>query len=167
MEYLSLRYFNAAGADTDGEFGEDHDPETHLIPLVLDAAAGRRPHVQIFGTDYPTRDGTCLRDYIHVNDLARAHVAGMQALMSGRIESQAINLGTGHGYSGREVIDAVRKVTGQDFKVLETARRAGDPPVLVASIDRAKELLGWSAVESDLDRIVSTAWKWATRPTRS
>src|SRR5690348_5428695 len=105
LEYLALRYFNAAGADANGEFGEDHDPESHLIPLVLGAAAGRRADVKIFGTDYPTPDGTCLRDYIHVSDLARAHVVGLQALMSGKVKSQPFNLGTGHGYSVREVID--------------------------------------------------------------
>jgi UDP-glucose-4-epimerase GalE len=163
LSYLSLRYFNAAGADAEGEFGEDHNPETHLIPLALQAAAGQRPEVQIFGTDYPTPDGTCLRDYIHVSDLARAHVTGLQALMQNSVESQAINLGTGHGYSVREVIDAVRRVTGQNFKVRETARREGDPPQLIAAADRAKELLGWTATESDLDVIVSSAWKWHQR----
>lgn len=160
LEYLSLRYFNAAGADRDAEFGEDHDPETHLIPLVLQAAAGFRSEVQIFGTDYPTPDGTCLRDYIHVSDLARAHVVGLQALMEGRVESQAINLGTGHGYSVREVIETARRVTGRDFKVRESARREGDPPVLVAAVDRAKTSLGWTASESDLGEIVASAWKW-------
>ena len=163
FEYISLRYFNAAGADADGDFGEDHDPETHLIPLVLDAAAGRRPEAQIFGTDYPTPDGTCLRDYIHVSDLARAHVVGLQALIDGRIQSQAVNLGTGRGYSVREVINAVRQVTGRDFKVVEKGRRPGDPPELVASVDRAKEVLGWAATESDLEHIVRTAWNWKLR----
>jgi UDP-glucose-4-epimerase GalE len=163
LHYLSLRYFNAAGADAEGEFGEDHDPETHLIPLVLDAAAGRRPEALIFGTDYPTPDGTCLRDYIHVTDLARAHVAGLQALMENRVSSQAINLGTGQGYSVRQVIDSVRRITGRDFKVREAGPRAGDPPELVAAVGRAKAVLGWTAVESDLDRIVATAWKWARR----
>jgi UDP-glucose 4-epimerase len=163
LEYLSLRYFNAAGADAEGEFGEDHDPETHLIPLVLDAAAGRRPDVQIFGTDYPTPDGTCLRDYIHVSDLARAHVAGLQSLMEGGIQSQAINLGTGHGYSVREVIDAAKRITGRGFKVRESARREGDPPELIGAVDRAKKVLGWTAVESDLNRIVESAWKWSMR----
>jgi UDP-glucose-4-epimerase GalE len=163
LEYLSLRYFNAAGADADGDFGEDHDPETHLIPLVLDAAAGRRSFVEIFGTDYPTPDGTCLRDYIHVSDLARAHVTALQALMNGRVQSQAINLGTGHGYSVREVIDTVRRVTGRDFMVRETARRDGDPPQLVAAVDRAKELLEWVATDSRLDNIVQTAWSWTNR----
>ena len=163
LEYLSLRYFNAAGADRDGEFGEDHDPETHLIPLVLDAAAGRRPEVRIFGTDYPTPDGTCLRDYIHVTDLARAHVLGLQELMEGRAQSQAINLGTGHGYSVREVIETARRITGKNFAVRETTRRPGDPPRLVASADRAKKVLGWNAVESDLDNIVRSAWNWTIR----
>ncbi len=162
IEFLSLRYFNAAGADAEGEFGEDHSPETHLIPLVLDAASGRRAHVQILGTDYPTPDGTCLRDYIHVTDLAHAHVVGLQALMNGKIESQALNLGTGHGYSVREVIECVRRVTGRSFPVNESGRRPGDPPELVAAVDRAKQLLGWSAVESDLQNIVETAWKWHT-----
>lgn len=160
LEYLSLRYFNAAGADADGDFGEDHTPETHLIPLALDAAAGRRQAVQIYGTDYPTADGTCLRDYIHVSDLARAHVSGLQALMDGRIRSQAINLGTGQGYSVREVIETVRRITGRNFTVRETGRRPGDPPELIAAVDRAKDVLGWSATESDLDWIVKTAWAW-------
>jgi len=163
LEYLSLRYFNAAGADPDGEFGEDHEPETHLIPLALQAAAGRRPDVQIFGTDYPTPDGTCIRDYIHVSDLARAHLVALQALMAGRIESQALNLGTGGGYSVRQVIDGVRRITGRPFTVRESARRPGDPAELVASVDRARELLGWSAVQSDLDTIVASAWKWLQR----
>jgi UDP-glucose 4-epimerase len=161
LEYLSLRYFNAAGADAEGDFGEDHRPETHLIPLVLQAAAGRRPDVQIFGTDYPTPDGTCLRDYIHVSDLARSHVVGLQALFAGRVPSQAVNVGTGRGHSVREVIETARRVTGRDFTVRETDRRAGDPPVLVAAVDRAEKVLGWRAVESDLEYIVRSAWKWA------
>jgi UDP-glucose 4-epimerase len=160
LEYLSLRYFNAAGADVDAEFGEDHDPETHLIPLVLDAAAGRRPEVKIFGTDYPTPDGTCLRDYIHVADLARAHVMGLQALIEGRIESQAINLGTGQGYSVREVIETARRITGKHFAVRETARRPCDPPRLIAAVERAKKVLGWTALVSDLDNIVRSAWNY-------
>jgi UDP-glucose 4-epimerase len=161
-EYLSLRYFNAAGADADAEFGEDHDPETHLIPLVLDAAIGRRPEVKIFGTDYATPDGTCLRDYIHVADLARAHITGLQALMEGRVESQAINLGTGQGYSVREVIETARRITGKDFAVRETVRRPGDPPRLIASVERAKKVLGWTAAVSDLDNIVRSAWNWTS-----
>jgi UDP-glucose 4-epimerase len=160
LEYLSLRYFNAAGADAEGEFGEDHTPETHLIPLVLQAAAGIKPDVQVLGTDYPTPDGTCLRDYIHVSDLARAHVLGLQALMKGSAQSQAVNLGTGHGYSVREVIETVRRVTGRNFKVIEAGRRPGDPPELVAAVDRARKVLGWTATESDLDNIVRSAWNW-------
>ena len=160
LEYLSLRYFNAAGADPDGRFGEIHDPETHLIPLILDAALGRRSEVKVYGTDYATPDGTCVRDYIHVDDLARAHVVGIRDLMAGKVSSQAINLGTGRGYSVREVIDVARQITGRDFKVSEAARRDGDPPTLVASVDRAKERLGWTATESDLENIISTAWQW-------
>jgi UDP-glucose-4-epimerase GalE len=160
LEYLSLRYFNAAGADPDGDFGEDHDPETHLIPLVLDAAAGRRAEVQILGTDYPTPDGTCIRDYIHVSDLAEAHVVGLQALIAGRIQSQPMNLGTGKGFSVREVIESARRITGRNFSVRESARREGDPPVLVGAVDRAREVLGWRARQSDLDFIVKTAWNW-------
>jgi UDP-glucose-4-epimerase GalE len=163
IAYLSLRYFNAAGADADGEFGEDHTPETHLIPLTLQAAAGDRPDVQIYGTDYPTPDGTCLRDYIHVADLARAHVLGLQLLMENRISSQAVNLGTGYGCSVREMIETVRRVTRRDFTVRETARRPGDPPKLIASADRAKAVLGWTARESDIENIVSTAWNWYQR----
>ena len=160
LEFLSLRYFNAAGADADGEFGEDHIPETHLIPLVFDAAMGRRPEVQILGVDYPTPDGTCLRDYIHVTDLARAHVIGMRALIEGRVKSQAINLGTGSGFSVREVIDTTRRVTRKDFAVREMPRRPGDPPVLVAAVDRAKDVLGWTAEVSGLEQIIASAWTW-------
>lgn len=160
LQYLALRYFNAAGADADGEFGEDHSPETHLIPLVLDAAAGLTPPVNIFGTDYPTPDGTCIRDYIHVTDLAVAHVLGLEALMKQRISSQALNLGTGHGYSVREVIETARKVTGIEIPVREAPRRGGDPPVLVAAVDRARERLGWTAQHSALENIVASAWRW-------
>ncbi len=162
LNYLALRYFNAAGADKDGEFGEDHDPETHLIPLVLQTAARLRPYVAILGVDYPTHDGTCIRDYIHVSDLARAHVLGLAALMKGEVESQAINLGTGNGCSVREVIAAARRITGRDFTVVESPRRVGDPPVLVAAVDQAKKLLNWTAQESDLDNIVNSAWRWLT-----
>ena len=163
IEYLSLRYFNAAGADAEGELGEDHGPETHLIPLVLDAAMGRKPEVRILGTDYPTPDGTCVRDYIHVSDLASAHVAGLQALLSGRVDSQAINLGTGSGYSVREVVETARRITKSEFLVTEGDRREGDPPVLVAAVDRAKATLGWKAVASDLEQIISSAWNWHRR----
>jgi UDP-glucose 4-epimerase len=163
IEYLSLRYFNAAGADADGEIGEDHDPETHLIPLVLDAAIGRKPEVRILGTDYPTPDGTCLRDYIHVTDLASAHVVGLKKLLAGDVESQAINLGTGKGYSVREVVETARQITKADFSVTEAPRREGDPPVLVASVDRAKAKLGWTAEMSGLKEIVTSAWAWHRR----
>ncbi len=163
VRYLSLRYFNAAGADPGGSSGEDHSPETHLIPLVLDAAAGLRPSVKIYGTDYPTADGTCIRDYIHVTDLAAAHVTGLQRLLAGDIDSQAINLGTGKGASVREVIGMVRKVTGLDFRADEAARREGDPPRLVASAERAAALLDWKPQYSDLPNIVETAWRWIKR----
>jgi UDP-glucose 4-epimerase len=163
IRYLSLRYFNAAGAGVGGSTGEHHEPETHLIPLVLDAASGRRPEVQILGTDYPTPDGTCVRDYIHVSDLATAHVVGLKGLLAKHVEPQAINLGTGNGYSVREVVDAARRVTGMDFKVVEGGRREGDPPVLVAAVDRAKAALGWTAQESSLEQIMASAWHWHRR----
>jgi UDP-glucose 4-epimerase len=163
IEYLALRYFNAAGADADGDIGEDHDPETHLIPLVLDAAMGRKPGVNIFGTDYPTPDGTCVRDYIHVSDLASAHVVGLQALIAGTVDSQAMNLGTGKGYSVREVVETAQRTTKSSFKVTEAPRREGDPPVLVAAVDRAKAVLGWRAEMSDLEQIISSAWDWHRR----
>jgi len=163
LEYLSLRYFNAAGADADGDIGEDHSPESHLIPLIFDAALGRRPEVQILGTDYPTPDGTCLRDYIHVTDLARAHVIGMKALMEKSAHSQALNLGTGSGFSVREVIDTARRITKREIVAREMPRRPGDPPTLVAAVDRAKAVLGWSAEVSSLDRIIDSAWTWHQR----
>lgn len=160
LRYLSLRYFNAAGADPEGRSGEDHDPETHLIPLVLEAAAGRRSNARIFGTDYPTPDGTCIRDYIHVTDLAAAHVKGIEKLIDGTIDSQPLNLGTGVGVSVKEVIDVVRQVTGSDFEVIESDRRAGDPPQLVAAAERARAKLGWTPVHSTTEEIVRTAWNW-------
>ncbi len=163
LKYFSLRYFNAAGADASGAIGEDHSPESHLIPLVFDAAMGRRPSVSIYGTDYPTPDGTCLRDYIHVTDLANAHVAALQTLLKGRGESQAINLGTGSGFSVRSVIDMVRQVTKKEFKVVEAPRRSGDPPELVAAVARAKQVLGWSAECSGLEQIIRSAWAWHQR----
>ncbi len=167
LEYLSLRYFNAAGADANARFGEDHDPETHLIPLVLEAAARLRPAVTIHGTDYPTEDGTCVRDYIHVTDLATAHVSGLQRLMGGTVASQAINLGTGQGASVREVIDTARRVTGRDFRVEEGVRREGDPPRLVAAAERAADLLDWRPEHSRLSTIVETAWRWLEKRTRA
>jgi UDP-glucose-4-epimerase GalE len=158
----SLRYFNAAGADPDGETGEAHDPETHLIPLILDAVLGRRPDVQVFGTDYETRDGTAIRDYIHVTDLADAHVKAIQYLEQGG-ETTAINLGTGEGHTVKEVIEAVERVTGRKVPRREVGRRAGDPPSLVADAGRAGAVLSWRPRMSDLDSIVGTAWNWHRR----
>jgi UDP-arabinose 4-epimerase len=155
---VRLRYFNAAGADPSAVIGEWHEPETHLIPLVLDTALGLRPSISVFGTDYPTPDGTAIRDYIHVNDLAAAHVAALKHLVAGGA-SAAVNLGTGHGASVREVIRAVETVTGRPVAVEETGRRAGDPPVLVADPSRAESLLGWRA-KSDLLTTVADAWRW-------
>jgi UDP-arabinose 4-epimerase len=155
----TLRYFNAAGADPDHEIGEDHDPETHLIPLVLQAAAGRRPHVAVLGTDYDTPDGTCIRDYIHVVDLANAHVVALQTLEQ-EASSSAYNLGNGRGFSVREVIDAVERVTGLKVPIIEIERRAGDPPTLVSDASKAREILGWQPKIPDLDEIIRTAWVW-------
>jgi UDP-arabinose 4-epimerase len=156
-----LRYFNASGADPEGETGEDHDPETHLIPLALDAAAGKG-QLTVFGEDYPTPDGTCVRDYIHVTDLAEAHVAALDYLVGGGSPT-ALNLGTGKGVSIREVIAAVEQVTGRPVPHSVGERRPGDPPVLVADPARARETLGWTPRVSDIDSIVSTAWRWHQR----
>ncbi len=153
-----LRYFNAAGASSDGVIGEDHTPETHLIPLAIQAAMGQRPALQIFGTDYPTPDGTCIRDYIHVEDLAEAHLLALQALEPGA--SLAYNLGTGHGASVREVLQAVEAVSGKKVPVQEAPRRAGDPPALVAAGEKAGRELGWKPRYTDLREIVATAWRW-------
>lgn len=155
----SLRYFNAAGADPAGEAGERHDPETHLIPLVLDAAIGRRPHITIHGEDYPTPDGTCIRDYIHVSDLAEAHVRALQHLRAGK-PGFAANLGTGTGISVREIIEQARRVTGRNIPVEIGPRRAGDPPQLVSDPSRAKSLLGWQPTRSNLASIMDDAWRW-------
>ncbi|CDG64413.1 MAG: UDP-glucose 4-epimerase [Methanobacterium sp.] len=159
LRYVSLRYFNAAGADPEGEVGERHDPETHLIPLILDAAMGRREDIKIFGTDYPTPDGTCIRDYIHVTDLADAHIKALKYLEAGG-KSEVFNLGNGNGFSVREVIEEARKVTGKEIKATETERRPGDPPVLVGSSQKAHEILKWQPKYADLDKIISTAWEW-------
>jgi UDP-glucose-4-epimerase GalE len=156
---VSLRYFNACGADASGEIGEAHDPETHLIPLILDAAAGKRPQIDIYGTDYETPDGTCIRDYIHVTDLADAHVRAVEYLLAGG-KTVAVNLGTGTGHTVREVIDAVERVTGRTVPRREVARRPGDPAALVADPSLAASLFGWRASHSTLDEIVSTAWRW-------
>jgi UDP-glucose-4-epimerase GalE len=160
--YVALRYFNASGADPEGETGESHDPETHLIPLILDAALGRRAQIDIYGIDYPTPDGSAIRDYIHVQDLADAHVKAIDYLMRGG-DSIALNLGTGQGHSVREVIAAAERVTGRRIPRREVGRRAGDPPALVADPRRAKDVLGWRPVMSDLDSIIKTAWAWHCR----
>jgi UDP-glucose-4-epimerase GalE len=156
-----LRYFNAAGAEPMAEIGEDHNPETHLIPLVLDAA-GRKPAVTVFGTDYPTSDGTAVRDYIHVCDLARAHVLAIEYLLKGG-ETLAVNLGTGRGVSVRQVIDTARRVTGQDVIARDAPRRPGDPPILVADPTKAHAVLGWAPARSDLATIIADAWRWHTK----
>jgi UDP-glucose-4-epimerase GalE len=163
MRYMALRYFNAAGADPDGEIGEAHEPETHLIPLVLRAALGTSDPVQIFGTDYPTPDGTAIRDYIHVNDLADAHVRALGDLAAGG-DSAALNLGTGSGCSVREVIAAVEWIAGRKVPRREAARRPGDPPELVADPALARSRLGWQPRHSDLDTIIATALAWERRP---
>jgi len=162
LEYAALRYFNAAGADLEGEIGEDHTPETHLIPLILDAALGRRPDIAIFGTDYPTPDGTAIRDYIHVQDLASAHLRAIEHLLSGGA-SLAVNLGTGNGHSVRAVIDMAERVTGRSIPRSLSPRRPGDPPVLVADPSQARALLSWQATTSDLETILRSAWNWHTR----
>ncbi len=156
--YTALRYFNASGAAPDGTVGEDHTPETHLIPLVIQAATGKRPHVEIFGTDYPTPDGTCVRDYIHVDDLAAAHLLALEAIKPG--VRAAYNVGIGRGYSVREVIRTVEEVTGKKVPVKEGPRRAGDPPALVAGADKVRRELGWQPKYAELRPIVETAWNW-------
>jgi UDP-glucose 4-epimerase len=159
LRYISLRYFNAAGADPSGILGEDHQPETHLIPLILQVALGQRENINIFGTDYPTPDGTCIRDYIHVTDLAKAHILALQALIEGKI-STVYNLGNGKGYSVKEVIETTRKVTGHKIPTIETKRRPGDPSVLISSSAKAFHELNWKPELSNLETIISTAWQW-------
>lgn len=157
--YVALRYFNAAGADESGEIGEDHSPETHLIPLVLEAALGKRPHITVFGTDYDTIDGTCIRDYIHVTDLASAHVLAMNYLVGGG-ESRVFNLGSGNGFSVKDIIDTAKNVTGINIPVEYGERRKGDPSTLIASSDCIKDILGWNPKHSELSQIISDAWRW-------
>ncbi len=159
LRWTALRYFNAAGADLEGELGELHDPETHLIPLVVQAALGQRPSVDIYGTDYPTPDGTAIRDFIHVVDLADAHVRALEYLVAGG-ESAALNLGTGQGHSVREVVAGVGKLCNGRVPAHDAPRRAGDPAVLVADPSKARQLLGWRPQHSDLDAIIQSAWKW-------
>jgi UDP-glucose 4-epimerase len=161
LEYAALRYFNAAGATPSGELGEDHRPESHLIPLVLQVALGQREQVTLFGDDYGTPDGTCIRDYVHVDDLAAAHVLAVERLRPGR--PWLLNLGTGRGFSVREVIEACRRVTGHPIPTVVGPRRPGDPPLLVADASRARRELGWCPRYLDLDSIVATAWNWHRR----
>ena len=158
LDYVALRYFNASGADESGLIGEDHDPETHLIPLILQAASGEREKIDIYGTDYPTDDGTAVRDYIHVTDLARAHMKALEYLQQGG-ESDVFNLGTGRGYSVREMIQTAEKVSGHSVNANEAPRRAGDPPRLIADPSKAARVLGWRA-EYDLETIMQSAWQW-------
>jgi UDP-glucose-4-epimerase GalE len=165
LPWMALRYFNAAGADPEGEIGETHDPETHLIPLVLAAARDRTP-VSVFGTDYDTPDGTCVRDYVHVNDIADAHIRALDHLLS-HGESGAINLANARGYSVREVIAAAERICGRAIASVAAPRRAGDPPVLVGSAERARALLGWQPVRSDLDALIADAGRWMQQQGRS
>lgn len=159
LQWIALRYFNAAGAALDGSLGEDHEPETHLIPLILKTALGQRESIHIFGTDYQTLDGTCIRDYIHVLDLAKAHILALEGLEKG-VKCGVFNVGTGSGYSVREVIDMARKVTGKEINVVESPRRPGDPDQLVAQVDKIQRILGWKPQYSSLEQIIETAWAW-------
>jgi len=161
VKYCCLRYFNACGAHPDGHIGEAHDPESHLIPLVLSVALGQRPAIEIYGADYDTPDGTCIRDYVHVLDLARAHVLALEALADG--ESRVYNLGSGSGYSVREVIEAARVVTGHAIPTIESPRRPGDLPILVADSDKIGRELGWETEYNHLETIIQTAWNWHRR----
>lgn len=165
LKYVALRYFNACGAHESGAIGEAHTMETHLIPLVLQVPLGQRDHINICGTDYPTKDGTCIRDYIHVMDLAQAHVLAVEYLMKGN-ESNVFNLGSGEGYSVREIIEAARRVTNLPIKAEEAPRRGGDPATLIASSEKARTILGWKPQYTDMEEIIATAWKWhSTHPT--
>lgn len=159
IKYVSLRYFNAAGAHESGKIGEDHRPESHLIPLIIQAALGQRPSIQVFGDDYNTPDGTCVRDYIHVGDLADAHLRAVDYLQRGG-DSNVFNLGNGQGFSVKEVIETVKSVTGRDFPVVISPRRAGDPAVLIASSDKARNVLGWQPSRGKLEDIIESAWAW-------
>ncbi|REK71458.1 UDP-glucose 4-epimerase GalE [Paenibacillus paeoniae] len=161
IKFIALRYFNAAGAHENGKIGEDHQPETHLVPIVLEAALGKRPHISVFGDDYDTPDGTCIRDYIHVSDLADAHVLAVDRLRTGA-DSAVYNLGNGQGFSVKEVIGIARTVTGEAIPAIIEPRRAGDPAVLVASSQRARTELGWEPRRSELEHIIKSAWNWHT-----
>jgi len=160
LKSISLRYFNAAGADPDGEIGEDHRPETHIIPLVLQTALGQRKRFQIYGGDYPTKDGTCIRDYIHIDDLARAHFLALEMLLNEKDVGEAFNLGNGAGYSNQEVVETAMEVTEKDIDFEIVSRRAGDPALLIGSGLRARDELGWKPRFQDLKNIIETAWNW-------
>ncbi len=162
MTYAALRYFNACGADLSGDLGEAHDPETHLIPLLLQVPNGQRDHIFVFGDDHPTRDGTCVRDYVHVSDLARAHILALDYLLRGG-ESQVFNLGSGQGYTVREVIEAAGRVTGRPIPIEIVPKREGDPPRLVASTEKARQVLGWKPDYDTIEEMISTAWSWHRR----
>ena len=159
IQYVSLRYFNAAGAHESGSIGEDHSPETHLIPIVLQVALGKREKISIYGDDYPTRDGTCIRDYVHVMDLAKAHYLAVHHLINGG-HSDIFNLGSGKGFSVKEIIDSARQITGQEIASVIGERRKGDPAILIASSDKAKEILNWEPDFDSIDRIIEDAWRW-------
>lgn len=159
LKFVSLRYFNACGAHLSGEIGEDHNPETHLIPLILQVPNGQREHIGIFGDDYETPDGTCIRDYIHVTDLADAHILAVEYLQKGN-NSDIFNLGNGIGFSVKEVVETARKVTGHPIPAVISPRRAGDPAQLIASSEKAKKILGWNPQHEDLNEIIASAWKW-------
>lgn len=159
FEFMSLRYFNAAGADPDGELGEKHDPETHIIPLLLDVAKGRAASIQLYGDDYDTEDGSCIRDFIHVSDLAKAHILALEKLFDGH-SSEFINIGTGRGFSVLQTIRVSSKITGKNIPFEVVGRRPGDPPVLIASNEKARRLLGWNPNYTNLEDIISTAWNW-------
>ena len=159
LRFVSLRYFNACGAHPNGKIGEAHNPETHLIPLILQVPNGKREFISIFGNDYETKDGTCVRDYIHVNDLAQAHILAMEYLRKGN-DSNIFNLGNGVGFTVKEVVETARKVTGHPIPAKEEPRRAGDPSTLIASSEKAKEILGWKPKFDDLETIITTAWNW-------
>jgi UDP-glucose 4-epimerase len=159
IKFVALRYFNAAGAHENGRIGEDHSPETHLVPLILQVPLGQREHISIYGDDYPTPDGTCIRDYLHVSDLADAHILALNMLLNGG-DSNVYNLGSGNGYSVKEMIEVARKVTGHPIPQVVEARRSGDPAVLVASSDKIKQQLGWNPSRDSLETIIQTAWNW-------